>query len=61
MADEISGLIEQRQVMRGIIDMLAEPLTGDARAEFLITAERRLNDAYPAPGKHHMRMYLRSV
>lgn len=61
MSDEISRLIEQRAVMRAAIACLAEPLTGEAKQQFLDQAEDRFNKSLPAPGRHHMRMYLRSA
>lgn len=61
MGDEVSRLVEQRAVMRAAIECLAEPLEGDAKDQFLREAERKLNKALPAPGRHHMKLYLRQV
>lgn len=61
MGDEVSRLIEQRAVMRAAIECLAEPLQGEAKEQFLAGAEATFNRALPAPGRQHMRMYLRAV
>lgn len=61
MGDEVSRLIEQRAVMRAAIACLAEPLHGAAKDEFVARAEARFNRELPAPGRQHMKMYLRAV
>ena len=61
MGTEVSRLIEQRAVMRAAIACLAEPLHGEAKDRFLTDAEAKLNRTLPAPGRQHMRMYLRAV
>lgn len=61
MGTEVSRLIEQRAVMRAAIACLAEPLHGDAKARFIAQAEAKFNRTLPAPGRQHMRMYLRAV
>ena len=61
MSDHVSRLVEQRQLRRGVLQLLAEPLPDDARAQFLDDAEADLNRQLPAPGRAHMRMYLKSV
>ena len=61
MSDDVSRLVERRILMRAAIDTLAEPLTGDARDQFLADAEVRISSSLPAPGKTQMRNYLRAV
>lgn len=61
MTDDVNRLVERRQLMRAAIANLAEPLEGEARVRFLAAAEERLNRSLPAPGRAHMRNYLRAV
>ena len=61
MSAEINRLVEQRQLRLAVIDMLAEPLEGEARATFVAEQRAKLERELPTPGKHHMRLYLRAV
>jgi hypothetical protein len=61
MGGQINGLIEQRQLRLAIIDILAQPLQGDAREEFIARQREILNRDLPAPSRHHMRLYLKAV
>jgi hypothetical protein len=61
MGVEIDGLIEQRQLRMAVIDMLAQPLEGAAKDTFVAQQRAKLERELPAPSRHHMRMYLRSV
>lgn len=61
MSDRVNRLIEQRQLRRGVMALLAEPLQGAEKEVFLSVAEEDLNTSLPAPGRHHMRLYLKAV
>jgi len=61
MSAQIDRLVEQRQLRMAIIDMLAQPLAGDARDEFVREQRAKLERELPAPSRHHMRLYLRAV
>lgn len=50
--------IEQRQLMRAAIEVLAEPLIGDAKSQFLTDAEALMNRTFPAPTAQSLRAYL---
>jgi hypothetical protein len=61
MSAEIDRLVEQRQLRLAIIDLIAAPLSGEARDQFILDQRERLERELPAPSRHHMRLYLRAV
>jgi hypothetical protein len=61
MGVEIDRLVEQRQLRMAVIDLLAQPLQDEARERFVADQRAKLERELPAPGRHHMRLYLRSV
>ncbi len=61
MGVEIDRLVEQRQLRMAVIDILAEPLQGAAREQFVAEQRVKLDRELPAPSRHHMRLYLKAV
>jgi len=61
MTNSSTRLIEQRLLRRGVMNLLAEPLTGEAREEFLSSEEARLNSSLPRPTRAQMRSVLKKV
>lgn len=54
------SIVQKRQLMRGVAEMLAGALDGAARADFLAAQESRINRLYPAPSPGNMRSYLKA-
>lgn len=54
-------LIEQRLLRRKVIELLATPLEGVDREQFLAQAEERMKRQLPAPGRDQMRRNLSIV
>lgn len=61
MENPSSKLIQQRLLMRGVINLLAEPLSGEKAEAFLSSEEERLNASLPHPGKTQMKATLKIV
>lgn len=61
MSAETNRLIEQRQLRLAIIDMLARPLSGEDKEQFVADQRAKLERELPAPSRHHMRMYLKAI
>lgn len=53
-------LIERRQELREATTMLASHLTGDGLLAFTHEADQITEKAAPAPGRSHMRAYLKA-
>lgn len=56
-----SRLVEQRILRRKVIEILASPLEGQAREQFLAAAEERIKRQLPAPSRQQMRRNLSIV
>jgi hypothetical protein len=54
------SIVAKRQLMRGVAEMLAGALEGEARVEFLARQEERINRTVPAPSAASMRTYLKA-
>lgn len=47
--------LETRAILRAVIDVLAEPLEGEAKEQFVRGAIKAMNKTAPAPGKTQKR------
>lgn len=53
--------LENRLILRAVVDILAEPLKGEARETFVKNSDAIINRAAPAPGKSQKRMEIKPV
>jgi hypothetical protein len=59
MDQEVSSLVERRQILRAVAENLASSLDPSDREEFLQRTGNMINVACPPPGRTHMKMYLK--
>lgn len=59
MQDHVRQVLRERQLRRGVMQLLASNMTGEARAEFLDSSERALNRDCPLPSKGAMRLVMK--
>lgn len=53
--------LEHRALLRTVIDILAEPLEGEAKEEFVRGHVKAMNKVAPALGKQQKRQFFRIV
>jgi len=60
MSNDTKDLIEKRQLLRGVADLLAGSMSDAQRETFSLQADAEINKKYPAPSRERMRSYLRT-